>query len=201
MIPVRDVLGVAAVYRSFQRILGGHARETYVREYVRPKLRDRVLDIGCGTADILEYLPSGVDYVGFDANTRYIDYARARFAQRARFFSGKVSDVIGADLAGFDVVLANAVVHHLTDAGAIELFELAKAALADRGRLVTLDGCFVDGQSRIARYFLAHDRGQFVRTEEAYVDLAGRVFSNVTSDIRHDLMRIPYTHILMECRK
>src|SRR5215207_8251503 len=96
---VRDVLGIAGVYRTFQRILGGDARSTYVREYVRPGPDDRVLDIGCGTADILEYLPMGVDYVGFDANPRYIDHARARFAGRARFFSGKVTDVIGADLA------------------------------------------------------------------------------------------------------
>lgn len=197
---LRDVLGVAAVYKSFQRIVGGRARDTYVREHVRPGSRDRVLDIGCGTGDILEHLPAEVDYVGFDANERYIAYARARFGERAQFFSRKVTDVVGVELGGFDVVLANGVVHHLTDEEAIDLFEVAKTALADSGRLITLDGCVVRGQSRIARYLLAHDRGRFVRTEEAYVTLARRVFAHVKSDIRHDLMRIPYTHIIMECR-
>ncbi len=42
---------------------------------------------------------------------------------------------------------------------------LARAALRPGGRLVTADGCYLDGQSRIARLLLKMDRGRHVRTE------------------------------------
>lgn len=79
------------------------------------------------------------------------------------------------------------------------LFDTARAALAPGGRVVTLDGCYVTGQSRIAKFFLAHDRGQFVRTQDGYEKLAKRVFGRVKTHILTDLMRIPYTHIILEC--
>ena len=195
-----EALRVPKVYARFAQMVGGRSRETYVRDYVRPGPHDRILDIGCGTADILKYLPAEVEYVGFDSSERYIDHARARFGARAQFLCRRVTRALLADFAGFDLVLANGVLHHLADEEAIDLFEVARAALVSPGRLITLDGCVVPGQSSVVRYLLAHDRGRFVRTEEAYLALARRVFSQVKSDIRHDLMRIPYTHIIMECR-
>ena len=45
-----------------------------------------ILDVGCGTAQILRYLPEGIEYLGFDQNARYLECARNRFtARRARF--------------------------------------------------------------------------------------------------------------------
>ncbi|RKZ63742.1 MAG: class I SAM-dependent methyltransferase, partial [Candidatus Parabeggiatoa sp. nov. 3] len=48
---------------------------------------------------------------------------------------------------------------------------------------------------------ISKDRGQNVRTQEGYLELASQVFSNITTDIRHDLLRIPYTHFILECVK
>ena len=53
------------------------------------------------------------------------------------------------------IVLAIGVVHHLDDAEAVKLFQLAHAALKSGGRLVTMDGCYVPKQSRVARHLLA----------------------------------------------
>jgi SAM-dependent methyltransferase len=108
-----------------------------------------------------------------------------------------VVDELGA--GSFDRVLAHGLLHHLPDDEVVEFFELARHALGPGGHLVTLDGCFVDGQSRAARFLLEQDRGRFVRDEASYVALAKRVFPDVRADIRHDLYRIPYTLILLEC--
>jgi hypothetical protein len=65
------------------------------------------------------------------------------------------------------------------------------------GRIVTLDNCFVRGQSLLAKILIKLDRGRFVRSPAAYAGLACGVFSGVTSDIRHDLLKpIPYTHYI-----
>ncbi len=99
----------------------------------------------------------------------------------------------------FDIVLALAIVHHLDDPEALRLFQIAREALKPGGKLVTLDGVWTNDQSIAAHYLLARDRGQFVRSEEGYVQIASRVFSNVKPSIRHDLLPIPYSHIILEC--
>lgn len=197
---IRQLLQIPRVYSSFARLAGGDARATHVREYVRPKSGERLLDIGCGPGDILDYLPVGVDYTGFDSSANYIANARRRFGGRGQFHCRQVSRELQREFSHFDVVLANGVLHHLDDEQAVDLFSLAKSALNSGGRLITIDGCIVPGQSRFARFLLDRDRGRFVRTEAAYLALAQKVFGSVKSHIRHELMRIPYTHIIMELR-
>jgi SAM-dependent methyltransferase len=198
-IELRLLLGIPALYSAFSRFAGGSARETYAREYIRALPGDRVLDIGCGPADILDFLPAGIEYIGFDSSEDYIASANARFGQRGRFFCADVYSQAGESLRDFDIVMANGVLHHLDDREARELFRIARSALKPEGRLVTLDGCYAPGQSALARHLLSKDRGAYVRSELAYRELAAPIFANVTSTIRHDLMRIPYTHIILEC--
>ena len=83
---VRAVFSLASVYRLAQWGIGADRfRDTFVDEVLRPNPSDRIIDIGCGTADILDHLPEDLDYVGFDHSERYIDSARARHPNRGRF--------------------------------------------------------------------------------------------------------------------
>jgi SAM-dependent methyltransferase len=200
---MRSLLSHPALFELFSRLVGAeHIRSVYVRDFVRPKEGDRVLDIGCGPADILPHLPR-VDYFGFDISPRYIDSARKRFGERGRFFCENVSaESLSRDQAeSFDIALASGVLHHLTDDEATSLFQTARRALRPGGRLVTFDGCYEPGQSPFARYLLSKDRGRHVRDRAGYVSLAQRVFGDVRATVRHDLLRIPYTHIILECPK
>jgi SAM-dependent methyltransferase len=196
---LRGALAFAPVYDFFQDVVGSRrGRQEFVQTHVRVEPGNTVLDIGCGTADILAYLP-GVAYFGFDPNPKYIETAKDRFGERATLACANVTEQSLEGLPRFDLVLALGVLHHLNDAEAGSLFHLAKSVLKPGGRLVTLDGCFVAGQSRIARFLIARDRGQNVRDEPGYRALAENVFGRVECHIRHDLMRIPYTHLIMEC--
>lgn len=201
MVDLRKALNLAGVYTSFQRMVGGDVRERFVSDFLRPLATDRMLDIGCGPGDILSYLPDAIDYVGFDLSEKYINSARRRYTDRGQFHCQRVSASDVKQFGTFDIVLAHGVVHHLDDAEAGHLFELAAAALAPGGRLVTFDGCFVEKQSRIARRMLAWDRGKFVRCQPEYESLAQRSFASVEAEVRHDLLRIPYTHLIMQCRE
>jgi cyclopropane fatty-acyl-phospholipid synthase-like methyltransferase len=197
---MRTILDFPKIYNLFSKIVGGNARAIYVEKYIRPSEGDKILDIGCGTADILSFLPS-VEYVGLDMNQAYINYAKNRFGEMGVFLTKKLDKGVinEPSLSDFDKVLATGVLHHLDDNEATELFELAKLALVPRGRLITLDGCYIKGQSRLASFILSKDRGKYVRTQDQYFDLASRLFKEIRVSICHDLMRIPYTHIIMEC--
>ena len=163
---------------------------------------DRILDIGCGPADVLAELPDGIDYVGFDQSEHYIDSARQRHGARGQFFPGIVDlalvDRLGA--ASFDIVIAHGLLHHLDDREATEFFSLARAALRPGGRLVTADGCYLAGQSRIARLLLQMDRGRHVRTEAEYVALASQSFAAPAAFVRHDSAYVPYTQVYLVCQ-
>jgi len=198
---LRGALAIPAIYRLFGKVTSRNSRLRFVGEYVRPQAGDRILDLGCGPADIFEYLKD-VDYVGVDMSLAYIESAKQRYGDRATFLCKEVGggrDSL-SELPPFDIVLASGLVHHLNDAEAIGFFELTRSVLRSDGRLVTLDPCYVKEQSPIARALMLMDRGQYVREKKEYADLASAVFNDMRISILHDLLRIPYTHIIMECR-
>jgi SAM-dependent methyltransferase len=177
------------------------ARQIYVRECIRPVQGDRVLDIGCGPADILEALPASVRYHGIDVSPDYIRAAQAHYGHRATFKVARAGDARGIAEAEYDIALATGVLHHLDDEEAHALVSLALVALRPGGVFVSLDGCYVAGQSGIARALLDWDRGNFVRTPEAYAALVAGRFATVETQLYTNLLRVPYTHWLMRATK
>jgi len=198
---IRSILSHPAMYNFTQNILGvKKARKTVVEEYFPKGKSLRVLDIGCGTAEILEFLPEDIQYVGFDASEEYIEQAKQRFAHRGEFFAGLVKSAHLENLGSFDIVLAFGVLHHLDDSEAKTLFELASQALNKGGSIITVDPCFTPNQSAIARWLIEHDRGQNVRHETSYQQLAEPFLSTISSTPRHDMLRLPYTYLFMVCK-
>jgi SAM-dependent methyltransferase len=195
---LRRVLAIPAAYQLWRNLVGGDAcAKVLVNEYVQPTVGSRILEIGCGPGSIVGYLPPS-DYLGFDLSTEYIEMARRRFP-KARFVCERVSRFSLAKEQTFDVVLALAIVHHLDDAEARQLFQIAYDSLKPGGKLVTFDGVWTDSQSSAARWLLARDRGEYVRSERGYLGIASQVFSNIRPSVRRDLLRIPYTHLILEC--
>ncbi len=197
----KRMFSVPSLYRLTQQMIGSESsRRRFINEIVRPSLGDRVLDIGCGTGDLLSLLVEtpGLAYVGHDPSTGYIEAARERFGDRGEFLVGGVGEVPLED-ASFDICVAKGVLHHLDDDLAEQLCDDAARMLRPGGRLVTMDPVFVDGQSRIARVFAERDRGQNVRQVEGYERFARSHFGSVRSSIHHDLLRVPYSHALLVC--
>lgn len=197
----RRLLASPWAYRATQALVRGDASyRKLVERHLPVRPGERVLDVGCGPAELLAHLPE-VDYVGFDASPRYVAWARRRYGDRARIFCQTLDrvELEGLGLGSFDWVVAYGLVHHLDDGEAADFFALAREALRPGGRLVTLDGCFADDQSRFVRWLLRNDRGRHVRTEPSYRALASTSFPSVVAHVRHDLLRLPYTLIVLEC--
>jgi len=194
------LLGRSSIYLRVQDLLGARGfRERLIRDWLAIEPGQRVLDIGCGPAAIVDQLPVGVEYHGFDDNPDYIAAARRRVGHRARFWQARVERATVDRLGRFDRILALGVLHHLDDDAARALFALAAGALAPGGRVITYDPCFTPGQPFLARLMAERDRGRHVRTAPAYTELARGRFTDVTGDVVTGHLRIPYTAFILTC--
>jgi hypothetical protein len=71
-----------------------------------------------------------------------------------------------------------------------------KNRLNHGGVLITFDVAFEDRQNLVAKLLAKNDRGKFVRTKEQYLEFIKSAFNVERADLRHDLLRVPYTHLL-----
>ena len=197
---LRSILDYPIIYNAFQSLMGAKpVRMRLVADFIRPQQSMNVLDIGCGSAEILEYLPA-VNYWGFDISESYINQAILKYGRKGTFACKILSEEDLLDLPNFDLVLAIGLLHHLDNEAAAVLLNIAYNALKPGGRLITLDPCLEMGQNPIARYLILKDRGQNVRTRDGYEALLSTIFSEYRLEVRHK-SGIPYTHCYMECTR
>jgi|ERR1035438_4245850 cyclopropane fatty-acyl-phospholipid synthase-like methyltransferase len=198
---IRPILNLPFFYESYHKLIGANYRSrVLVNDYIRAKPNDRILDIGCGPGNMLPFLPE-CRYTGFDANESYISAARERYGHRGQFVCERVCHHMVQQFGEFDIVLALGLVHHLDDSEARDLFRLGHTALKPGGRMITNDGCYTPHQSAAKQFLLSRDRGRYVRTEQQYLALAREHFDTIEPHIREDVLRIPYTHLILECTR
>src|SRR5215475_7849831 len=166
---LRKALAHPRVYDWFQSLVGAYAwRKAVINQFVNGAIHNGglIIDIGCGTGEVLNYLSQTVEYIGFDRNPNYIAHAAKRYAHRnASFANEQLSADYNLKGRRADFVLAFGLLHHLNDEDSLSLFNVAKRVLGDKGSLLTLDPVYVPRQSRVARYIISKDRGTAVRTE------------------------------------
>jgi len=190
------------LYNLLQDAIGGNAlRRRFIRHHVRAKPGDKVIDIGCGPAQILPWLPE-VDYLGLDINPACIASAKRTHAGRGTFVVGNTASLWDdSRFRDADVVIGLGILHHLEDNEAEHCIRFAHRALKQGGRFVSLEACWVSNQGFLSRYIMSKDRGQNIRTEQMYRQLTDDVFKNVTAWVDTKPLRIPYVIMILECQK
>jgi SAM-dependent methyltransferase len=192
----------AAIYQWFQIAVGAFStRVNLIHKYLDLRAGQRLIDIGCGPGHILAELPEGVIYDGFDVDKRYIDFANRRFGGRGRFHCRIFDQDAAAEFGPADIVMMNGVLHHMDDDSARMTAALIEKVLKPGGTFFAFDGVYAPEQSALAKWFLDHDRGRYVRTEAAYREILSASFSTCDLHVYHDRLRIPYSFAISICRK
>ena len=195
-------LKVPCLYNVFQAVVGRNAsRRRIIQSHIRAKPGDKVIDIGCGPARVLQSLPA-VKYFGLDISPDYIAFARRTYGDKGTFVVGDTRSLWGdSRFKDADIVIAIAVLHHFDDEEAADCIRFAYDALKRGGRLVCYDACWIPNQGVVSKWIMSRDRGRNIRTEQQYRRLAAKVFRNVHAWVDTEPLRIPYVTILLECEK
>ena len=191
------LLGSAGGWRVFKvAIRGDQVMEAIATRYVQSQFGERILDIGCGYGDLAGHVP-GAEYVGIDANDRYISYARKHHVDSCRFIVGDITKISKQEFGVFDCIVALGVLHHLSDIAATETLRAVSKMLSPQGRFIAVDPVWDPRQRTIAAVLIALDRGRFVREQSGYEELVSPWFAGTVSEIRNDLIWFPYTHCIL----
>jgi SAM-dependent methyltransferase len=154
------------VYTVWQKSHDRKKVQTILREMV-VKDGESVLDVGCGpgiNADLFR----GKRYLGIDINKKYIDYCRRKFGLDFRTL-----DICNAkiDESGFDWVLMNSFIHHISDEEAKKVLAGIKHNVKIGGQIMIIDLLPPTKANILGRIFVALDRGHFLRTLQEFHDL------------------------------
>ena len=192
---MKAILSHPALYQAYQNAGGFFgARIKAIADYLTLRPGMRVIDIGCGPGHILRHLPDGIDYTGFDIDEAYIAYARRSFGHLGTFHCRHFDAAAAREFAGADVVMMNGVLHHIADDGLQATLADIRDVLKSDGVLFTLDGCYREGQSRIAKWLLDNDRGEFVRDRDGYDQVLRRVWKSEPRHSRRLFARALHVH-------
>ena len=187
-------------YMLIQKIMSGTAfRKKIIKKNI-PNKDIKVLDIGCGPAEILNYIPNSV-YYGYDIDKRSINYARNHFKNlNHHFFCKKFTEKEIRKLPKFDYVILFGILHHLRNEEVKKILQLCKKVMNKNATLLTEDSIFIKNQNLIARFLINKDRGLCVRKKKEYIGLIKKSFKQVSSKIIHQKL-VPYTWFTMTCKK
>ena len=195
-----NLINSPKIYMIFQKLMSGTIfRKKIIIGNIKNK-KVKVLDIGCGPAEILNYIPQSM-YYGYDIDKRCIDYEKNKYINKNNHFYRKIfkkSEL--KKLPKFDYVILFGILHHLNDKEIKKILVLCKQAMKKNGVLLTEDPIFVEKQNMIARFLISQDRGMNVRKEKDYRILLKQYFRNIRSKVTHQFF-IPYTWFSMICKK
>ena len=198
--PFYNLINNPIVYKFVQKIMSG---TSFRKKIIQTNIKKRnlnILDIGCGPAEIIDYIPS-CKYYGFDIDKRSINYAKKKYNNKNyHFFCKKFRSREIRKLPQFDFVILFGIMHHLKNSQVNDILKLCKKKMKKNSKLLTEDPIFIKNQNLIAKFLIKNDRGTNVRKQTEYVALLKSHFTKISFKISHQIFS-PYTWFTTICKK
>ena len=193
----------SAVYSTIQRLVGAHKMYMdIVASHIVPNQQHDtlIIDIGCGTADIVAYIPNRIDYIGLDNNHHYIESAKKRYPHRDFYHIDVTQHNLQDNIPStHNIFLLIGVLHHLTDQEATHILSTLHTHMKKGDMILSVDGCQEANISAVENFFYQVDRGKHIRCAKEYVSLFPT--TDITWKIHREWLRVPYRHVVCVLHK
>lgn len=138
--------------------LGRNPIKEYLLEQIKPKKREQVLDVGCGTGGHAIFSEK---YIGIDTNEKYIEYAKKN--HRGTFL---VMDAANLEFPedNFDYVFSVSLFHHISEAQVEKAINEMKRVCKRGGKILVMDAVFPSKLNLFGYLLFKLDRGKHTRT-------------------------------------
>lgn len=188
------------IYKIIQGVMSGTSfRNSIIKKNIT-KNNLKILDIGCGPAQILEHIPK-CDYYGYDIDRRSIQYAKKKYYQKNyHFYCKKFNKTELKKLPKFDFIIFFGILHHLSNKEVYEILKLCKKIMKKNSKLLTEDPILLENQNVFAKFLIKKDRGLNVRDKQEYINLLKKHFKKIKNKVTHQYF-IPYTWFTTVCSK
>lgn len=181
---IHSFLNLSVSYNFVQKIFSHQETEAFVKTHSNVGTDAVVIDIGCGTGNILSSINNQYEYFGFDISDDYISAARLRYKDREKtnFFLGKFDDESSKKLPKADLAMLLGVMHHLGEIELRTLLNCLSGRLKKGSKLITVDPVIFKGQNFLANALVKMDRGKSVRSASGYLNFLCKDFNIVNSE-------------------
>ena len=173
-------------YIFLQTVLNWGLPYDYVAKIIKSQNNDRILELGCGPALILDHIKYK-NYVGIDSNKASIEYASNKYGNdiNTNFINANILEFDYSAHDKFDKILMLGLMHHLSDLDLKKLLSLIPNLLNtdnENSSVVTFDIV------RTKYHFISNklcdlDQGKFVRHSDEYLKLLNEYFFIIQSTI------------------
>ncbi len=170
-------LSIPWVYDTLRPLVIGGLDYEEVARFCAVGHGDRVLEIGCGTGQLIPFLRCQ-SYLGVDTDASALRRAKRFSSSAVRFMEGNSWDSACEELNP-TVVLMIGLVHHISDEEFQSMVSRLKRLALQLSRIVSFESTFLQGYP-VSNLLSALDRGRFVRTPAAYEALFARTGLSVT---------------------
>lgn len=200
---ITSILKHPLVYNFLQQIIARQkVTHKHLEKIIQYQPTQKILDIGCGTGRLLNYLPKDVLYTGIDYNAQYILHAKKTHPDTAKFFCYDVKhNLIKTFASAFDIVFIGGVLHHLTDPAVIKTINDIHYYLKPNGKLIVAEPLRSTKMHPVYKFMINIDRGDDIRFLEGYKQLIQQKFTIELEYKITDALRIPYEHVIFKCAK
>ncbi len=195
-----DFINNPIIYKIIQKIMSGTSfRKKIINDHIKKK-NLKILDIGCGPAEIVDYIPD-CEYYGYDIDKRSIEYAKKKYSNKKyKFFCKIFNKNELKKLPKFDYIILFGILHHLNNNEISSILNLCKKIMKKNCKILTEDPILIKNQNIIAKFLIQKDRGMNVRNKKEYLFLLKSHFKIVKYKIVPQLF-IPYTWFTTVCKK
>ncbi len=194
---MKRILNFAQVYDFYQRLIGAEKYLSFlVNNIILNENNIKILDLGCGSSIICDFLPDSVEYVGVDISEKYVKYSKKKYP-KYKFICSNICEKIPLD-DKFDVIFSEGVMASLSDEKLLKLFEQISVVADKNTRIIMSDTNYREDAGLFLRFLHSQERNQNKRNKNDYIRLMEPYFKvNKIHDL-DNVYHIPYSKLVFE---